>query len=119
MGRKIRSARGEMVDLDLLKIKEQIAAAPAPIDVQRRSDFIERKMRRRLKKATMETVDTLDVEPNLPNEHGFDDEDIDDTELMPASVVDGSEALAAIDTTPTTVEEPAKRTVKQRARREQ
>jgi len=118
MGRKIRSARGEIVDLDLLKIKEQIASAPAPIDVQRRSDFIERKMRRRLKKnATMETVDTLDVEPNLPNDGDFDEED----EPTSAVVTEVSEALAAVNTTPVVEEkqQPVKKTVKQRARREQ
>lgn len=50
MGKKIRSARGEMVDFDLLKIKEQIASSPPPQDVKLRQDFIERRIRRRLKK---------------------------------------------------------------------
>jgi len=50
MGKKIRSARGEMIDFDLLKIKEQMASSPAPQDVKIRQDFIEKRMRRRLKK---------------------------------------------------------------------
>jgi hypothetical protein len=50
MGKKIRSARGEMVDFDLLKIKEQIANQPPPQDVRARQDFIEKRLRRRLKK---------------------------------------------------------------------
>ncbi len=50
MGKKVRSAKGEMVDFDLLKIKEQIASAPAPQDVKLRQDFIEKRIRRRLKK---------------------------------------------------------------------
>ena len=29
MGKRVKSARGQIVDFDLLKIKEQIAAAPA------------------------------------------------------------------------------------------
>jgi hypothetical protein len=51
MGKKVRSARGELVDFDLLKIKEQIAAAPPPTDVRARQDFIDRRLRRRMKVA--------------------------------------------------------------------
>lgn len=50
MSKRVRSARGESVDFDLLKIKEQIGSAPPPIDVQKRQDFIEKRLRRRLKK---------------------------------------------------------------------
>lgn len=50
MGKRVRSARGEMVDFDLLKIKEQMTSAPAPVDVRARQDFIDQRMRRRLKK---------------------------------------------------------------------
>lgn len=50
MGKKVRSARGELVDFDLLKIKEQMASAPTPTDVRARQDFIEQRLRRRLKK---------------------------------------------------------------------
>lgn len=50
MGKKIRSARGEQVDFDLLKIKEQMASSPPPQDVRMRQDFIEKRLRRRLKK---------------------------------------------------------------------
>lgn len=45
-----RSARGEIVDFDLLKIKQQIASAPPSTDVTRRKDFIENRLRRRTKK---------------------------------------------------------------------
>lgn len=50
MGKKVRSAKGVIVDFDLMAIKEQMAAAPAPLDVKKRQDFIDRRMRRRLKK---------------------------------------------------------------------
>jgi len=50
MPKKVRSARGEIVDFDLMKVKEQIEAAPEPTSVQARQDFIDQKMRRRLKK---------------------------------------------------------------------
>jgi len=50
MGKKVRSARGAQVDFDLLRIKEQIASSPLPQDVKLRQDFIEKRLRRRLKK---------------------------------------------------------------------
>jgi len=46
-----KSARGEIVDFDLLKIKEQIASAPPSTEVSRRKEFIENRLRRRTKKA--------------------------------------------------------------------
>lgn len=69
MPKKVRSARGEMVDFDLIAIKQQIAARPATNDVRARQDFIEKKLRRRLKKAAKtkpEVVKGVDVEPTLP-----------------------------------------------------
>ena len=50
MGKKVRSARGDQVDFDLLKIKEEISSQPPPQDVQLRQDFIERRLRRKLRK---------------------------------------------------------------------
>lgn len=55
MTNKRRSARGEIIDFDLLKIKEQIASGPKPVNVQSREEFIDRKIRRRAKKAPVET----------------------------------------------------------------
>jgi len=66
MGKKVKSARGEIIDLDLFKIKEQIASNPAPVDVKQRQDFIERRLRRRLKKKEMESASEIAVEPLLP-----------------------------------------------------
>jgi hypothetical protein len=43
MSRKARSARGELVDFDLLAIKQQLAQAPAPIGVNDRRRFIDEK----------------------------------------------------------------------------
>lgn len=51
MAKRVRSAKGEIIDFDLLKIKEQIAAAPETLEVRTRQDFIERKLRRRMKVA--------------------------------------------------------------------
>ena len=50
MAKRVRSAKGVVVDFDLIAIKEQMASAPAPLDVKKRQDFIDRRMRRRLKK---------------------------------------------------------------------
>ena len=52
MSVKTKSAKGETVDFDLLKIKEQIASAPAPTDVKARQSFVDKRLRRRLKKVS-------------------------------------------------------------------
>lgn len=41
MSNKVRSARGEVVDFDLLAIKQQLAAQPTPISVSERRRFID------------------------------------------------------------------------------
>ena len=42
MSQKVtRSARGEVVDFDLIAIKQQLAAAPVPQEVQARREFVE------------------------------------------------------------------------------
>lgn len=50
MPKKHRSAKGLMIDFDLLKIKQQIAATPKTTDVKKREDFIDKKLRRRVKR---------------------------------------------------------------------
>ncbi len=51
MAKKVRSARGVLVDFDLLKVKQQIAESPA-VDVTAREDFVERRLRRRTRRTT-------------------------------------------------------------------
>jgi len=41
--RKARSARGELVDFDLLAIKQQLATSPVPVGVDDRRRFIDEK----------------------------------------------------------------------------
>ncbi len=67
MGKKVRSAKGVLVDFDYLKIKEQLATAPTPIEVKERQDFIENRLKRRLKKK-LPVIEKLavDVAPVLP-----------------------------------------------------
>ena len=43
MSRKTRSARGEVVDFDLIAIKQQLAMAPTPVSVNQRRRFIDEK----------------------------------------------------------------------------
>jgi len=50
MPKRVRTAKGQIIDFDLLKIKEQMENAPAPANVQARQDFIDQKMRRRVKR---------------------------------------------------------------------
>ena len=56
MSKGVRSARGVVVDFDLLKIKQQIASAPKPAQVQVREDFIDQKFKRRLKRLNTEAA---------------------------------------------------------------
>lgn len=55
MARGVRSARGEIVDFDLLRIKENLGQAPKASTVKAREDFIDQKFKRRLRRMT-ETV---------------------------------------------------------------
>jgi hypothetical protein len=62
MAKGVRSARGEVVDFDLLKIKQQMAAAPKTTNVKAREDFIDQKFKRRLKKMKQIAVDAVTEE---------------------------------------------------------
>lgn len=59
----VKSARGETVDFDLMKIKAQIATAPKPVTVKTREDFIDQKFKRRLARQTREVTAEVNVEP--------------------------------------------------------
>jgi len=65
MPKIVRSAKGQPVNFDMLKIKQQIASAPKPTSVKAREDFIDQKFRRRLKKlkqdVTQKTVETKEA----------------------------------------------------------
>jgi len=67
MGKPVRSAKGVPVDFDKLKIKEQLASAPTPMEVKNRQNFIENRLKRRLKKK-LPVVEkaAVEVEPTLP-----------------------------------------------------
>jgi hypothetical protein len=121
MGKKVRSARGEVVDFDLMKVKEQIAAAPTPLEVKARQNFIENRLKRRIKKA-QNAVDIKKedvVAPELPEPPAA----VDESHIEEDTKEEVSEALAAVEAMseePVKEEAPKKvvkkRTTKQRAR---
>jgi hypothetical protein len=43
MAKHARSARGDIVDFDLLAIKDQLASRPVPVGVDKRRKFIDEK----------------------------------------------------------------------------
>jgi predicted solute-binding protein len=43
MSKRARSARGEIIDFDLLAIKQQLAVTPVPVGVDQRRKFIDEK----------------------------------------------------------------------------
>jgi hypothetical protein len=59
----VKSARGVIVDFDLMKIKEQIANAPKAVTVQARIDFIDQKSRRRLARQIKQVVAEVNTAP--------------------------------------------------------
>lgn len=73
---RVKSAKGKVIDFDLLKIKRQIAEKPISIDVKARQTFIDQKARRRLRKLTQKaaaaSIDVVSealaaVETSIPN----------------------------------------------------
>lgn len=65
----VRSARGVVVDFDLVRIQQQLASAPKPTKVQAREDFIDQKQRRTLKRlrtaAAAQVLDTQSADPTF------------------------------------------------------
>lgn len=72
MGKKVRSARGVEVDFDLLKIKQQIADAPN-VNVTPRTEFVEKRLRRRTKRSVVPTPVVKVAEPEAPTQEQLDD----------------------------------------------
>lgn len=81
MAKKVRSARGVIVDFDLLKIKQQIADAPAAVDVAARETFVEKRLRRRGKRSSPATVKPLADSVEQLDETEFEQESDDSADL--------------------------------------
>jgi hypothetical protein len=80
---KVRSARGEIVNFDLLKIKQQIATAPKPVVVQARESFVDQRNRRRSRRVTPPV--TPAVAPLEQETNNHTDNDNGDQDGNPAS----------------------------------
>ena len=105
---KYRSAKGILVDFDLIKIKQQIASAPPSIDVKNRQDFVEQRLRRRAKQIPK----IVDVEQKLPTPDTTPSEVIEPVE--PVELVE--DAVPATKKT-TTKKTTTKKSTTQRARK--
>jgi hypothetical protein len=74
----VKSAKGELVNFDLLRIKQQIASAPQTTTVAARQNFIDNKLKRRIKKQARDAaevqVDESATMPEGPISAGADDE---------------------------------------------
>jgi hypothetical protein len=69
----VRTARGSMVDFDLLKIKQQLSDAPAPTEVAARENFVEKRLKRKLRTKTVPTVVVPPVDEDEPKEEVEDE----------------------------------------------
>jgi hypothetical protein len=119
MGKKVRSARGVEVDFDLMQIKKQIAAAPTPLEVKARQNFIENRLKRRVKKAqnTVDEANADEVQPEMPEPPTAVNETLIEDDIKEEVV---SEALAAVEVeAPAEDEEPVteEKTVVKKKRR--
>lgn len=59
MGKSVRSARGELVDFDLLRIRENLGSSPKTSTVKAREDFIDNKFKRRMRRLAETTAVAL------------------------------------------------------------
>lgn len=65
---KAKSMKGEIVDFDLLKIKQQMESSPPPIEVSERKEFINNKLQRRVKKAKDDILAAKKAAENVQHE---------------------------------------------------
>lgn len=93
MPKLIRSARGQMVNFDLVLIKQEIAANAAPTNVSSREDFIENRIRRR----TARRTGKLGVKPS---ERELGDEVSVKTIDEPEIVEQDEPAVTPVESTP-------------------
>lgn len=89
MSKTVRSMRGEIIDLDLLKIKQQIATAPKPVNVQEREQFVDKKIRRRVRRQKVVDSD-LDIDETIKEDLHADAEV--EPSAVPAQTAENSSA---------------------------
>jgi len=69
MGKIVRTARGELIDLDILKMKQSIGNKPKPPLVKEREEFVDQKLHRKIRRAKVEQAK---VEADIPVEEPVD-----------------------------------------------
>jgi len=78
MPKKVKSAKGVVVDFDLLKIKQQMAEKPTPVEVKNREEFIDKKVRRRIKnKPVQPKVEGVAVDAKIEDSSEVEGKKID------------------------------------------
>jgi len=87
MPRTVRTARGEVVDFDMIVIKNQLAQAPMNIEVQKRKDFIDSKEGKARQRQTPPVVSPV-VTPTPVNEFEPIDEPVQVTGRVEEPVPD-------------------------------
>lgn len=60
---KTRSARGQIVDFDLLKIKQALVTQADKVDVKAKSNFLDRRLSKKLAKAVPPKAKTVEDQP--------------------------------------------------------
>lgn len=74
MSKTAKSAKGAVVNFDLLQIQNQLASVPKPVNVAVREELIDRKLKRRTRKAVVATESaptedlTQPTQPEQPEE---------------------------------------------------
>jgi len=115
---KARSARGVMVDFDLLKIKQNMAKAPVSVDVRTRQDFIESRTKRKTKKAVEDSIEINTIPEDMPEPPSAPNEELinEDVTTETSEVVKEDESVDIVEED-TVVNEVVSTTTKQKARR--
>jgi hypothetical protein len=61
------SAKGVLVDFDLLKLKQQIGTNPKPLVVEARENFIDNKFKRKINRQLNSVIESLDESVEEPS----------------------------------------------------
>ena len=76
MGKMARSARGEIVDFDLIAIRQQLASAPPPVEVSTRREYIDNKEAGRPVKDSI--LNPISVSDSASDEDDFENTNLED-----------------------------------------
>lgn len=59
MAKYVKTAKGATIDFELFRIKQSLSSSPTSIEVKARENFIEKKMKRRMKKAKNKMLENI------------------------------------------------------------